>query len=138
MPAPLAPLRAVAAALVALASLTGARAATPEPNSALDAQLFYQLLIGEIELRSGEPGTAFQVMLDAARRTKDEQLFRRSVEIALQTRAGDSALAAARSWRAALPASADAHRYLVQILVALNRSACPRFNKKLIGIALFC
>ena len=91
-------------------------------NSALDAQLFYQLLIGEIELRDGEPGTAYQVVLDAARRSKDEQLFRRATEIALQARAGDQALAAVMAWRSALPQSVEAHRYLIQLLVALNRS----------------
>ena len=111
---------AVSALAVSTAFSLGARA-NPPPNSSLDAQLFYQLLIGEIELREGSPGTAYEVMLDAARRTKDEQLFRRAVEVALQARAGDQALAAAKAWRAARPASADAHRYLVQILVALNR-----------------
>ena len=50
-------------------------------NSKLDAALFYQLLIGEIELRSGEAGTAYQVLLDAARKSKDSQLFRRATEI---------------------------------------------------------
>ena len=35
-------------------------------NSSLDAPLFYQLLLGEIELRDGEAGTAYQV--DARRR----------------------------------------------------------------------
>lgn len=91
-------------------------------NSSLDAQLFYQLLIGEIELRDGEPGTAYQVVLDAARRTKDEQLFRRATEIALQARAGDQALAAVMAWRSAMPQSIEAHRYLIQLLVALNRA----------------
>jgi tetratricopeptide (TPR) repeat protein len=90
-------------------------------NSNLDAQLFYQLLIGEIELRDGQAGTAFQVVLDAARRTRDEQLFRRATEIALQARAGDQALSAAAAWRTTLPNSAEAHRFLVQLLVALNR-----------------
>lgn len=90
-------------------------------NSSLDAQLFYQLLIGEIELSEGQPGNAYQVVLDAARRTRSEQLFRRATEIALQARAGDQALAAAVAWRAALPTSADAHRFLIQLLVALNR-----------------
>jgi tetratricopeptide (TPR) repeat protein len=93
----------------------------PVENSDLDAQLFYQLLIGEIELRSGEAGTAYQVMLDAARRTRDEQLYRRATEIALQSRAGDQALAAVTAWRNALPRSIEAHRYLIQLLVALNR-----------------
>ena len=49
-----------------------AAAAPAVENSSLDAPLFYQLLLGEIELRNGEAGTAYQLMLDAARRTRDE------------------------------------------------------------------
>ena len=90
-------------------------------NSKLDAALFYQLLIGEMELRSGEAGTAYQVLLDAARKSKDPQLFRRATDIALQGRAGDQALAAASAWRTALPTSVEAHRYVIQLLVVLNR-----------------
>ena len=90
-------------------------------NSNLDAQLFYQLLVGEIELRSGEPGNAFEVLLDAARRSKDEQLFRRATDIALQARAGDQALTAAKAWRVSLPESQEALRYIVQLLISLNR-----------------
>jgi len=109
----------------------GATAATqapisgPQPvvNSALDAPLFYQLMIGELELREGEAGAAYEVMLDAARRTRDAQLFRRATDIALQSHAGDQAVTAARAWRNTLPQSTDAARYLVQILIALNRSA---------------
>lgn len=98
-------------------------ASAPVQNSPLDAQLFYQLLIGEIQLRNGDAGTAYQVMLDAARRARDEQLFRRATDIALQARAGDQALSAVMAWRLALPTSLDAHRYLIQILVALNRAS---------------
>ncbi|WP_046112705.1 tetratricopeptide repeat protein [Aquincola tertiaricarbonis] len=97
-----------------------AAASTPQ-NSPLDAPLFYQLLVGEMELRNGEAGTAYQVLLDAARRSRDEQLFKRAVEIALQARAGDQALSAARAWRIALPDSAESLRYQVQLLMALNR-----------------
>ncbi|MDH5539912.1 MAG: tetratricopeptide repeat protein [Rhizobacter sp.] len=109
----------------ALAPLTASAATTAGKveNSNLDSQLFYQLLIGEIELRNGEAGTAYEVLLDAARRTKDEQLFRRATDIALQARAGEQALSAARAWRTALPDSQDAHRYVVQLLVNLNRTA---------------
>jgi hypothetical protein len=64
--------------------------ATPQ-NSTLDAPMFYQLLIGELELSQGQPGNAYEVILDAARRTRDEQLFRRAVDIALQARSGDQA-----------------------------------------------
>lgn len=98
-------------------------APAPVVNSTLDAPLFYQLLIGELELRGGENGTAYAVILDAARRTRDETLFRRAVDIALGARSGDQALAAARAWRTARPESADALRTQLQILVAMGRLA---------------
>ncbi|MDQ2734810.1 MAG: tetratricopeptide repeat protein [Pseudomonadota bacterium] len=97
-------------------------ATEPEVTSSkLDAPLFYQLLLGEIELRNGDTATAYQLLLDAARRANDEALFRRVTDIALQARAGDQALAAVQAWRKALPASQEALRYQVQLLVALNR-----------------
>jgi tetratricopeptide (TPR) repeat protein len=97
--------------------------APPEPptHSDLDGQLFYQLLIGEMELRGGQAGSAYQIVLDAARKTRSEQLYRRATDIALQARAGEQALAAVRMWRDELPMSLDANRYLVQLLIALNR-----------------
>ncbi|WP_234413987.1 tetratricopeptide repeat protein [Ideonella sp. A 288] len=100
---------------------SAAAATEPPQNSSLDAPLFYQLLIGEIELRSGRAGNAYEVILDAARRSNDPALFQRAVEIALQGRAGDQALAAARFWRQAVPTSTDALRYQTQLLLALNR-----------------
>jgi tetratricopeptide (TPR) repeat protein len=100
-----------------------AAASAPVRNSNLDAPLFYQLLIGEIELREGDAGTGYEVLLDAARKTRDERLFQRATDVALQAKAGEQALTAARAWRQAAPASLEAHRYEVQLLIALNRSA---------------
>jgi tetratricopeptide (TPR) repeat protein len=119
--------RALAIAASVLLLSPGAwaqRTASSEPatHSKLDSQLFYQLLIGEIELRSGEAGTAYSVVLDAARKTKDEQLFRRATEIALQAHAGEQALAAAKAWRTEVPNSIEAHRFQIQLLIALNRA----------------
>jgi tetratricopeptide (TPR) repeat protein len=96
-------------------------APAPVENSALDAPLFQQLLIGEIEFREGDLGAAYQLVLDAARKTKDEQLFRRATEIALQARAGDEALQAVQAWRKAAPNSPEALRFEIQLLVQLNR-----------------
>ena len=92
-----------------------------EPNSALDGELFYQLLLGEVNATGGEPGLAFQLILDAARKTGDPRLYRRATDIALQGRSGESALQAARAWRQTIPDSRDANRYLLQILIGLNR-----------------
>lgn len=94
----------------------------PVANSSMDDRLFYQLLIGELALTQGDAGTAYDWLLDAARRTKDEGLFRRSVDIAWQARAGDQALAASRAWRIARPESLDALRMQLQILLAMGRS----------------
>lgn len=91
------------------------------PSSALDAQLFYEILLGELNLVDEQPGNAYALFLDSARRTGDEGLYRRAVFTALQARAGDSALEAARDWKRAKPASAEANRYVLQILVGLGR-----------------
>jgi tetratricopeptide (TPR) repeat protein len=90
-------------------------------NSALDAALFYQLLLSELNAQGGEPGTGYSLMLDAARKTNDPILYQRAVDIALQSRAGEAALQAARAWKQAQPASREASRITLQILIALNR-----------------
>jgi tetratricopeptide (TPR) repeat protein len=111
------------ALLLGLQAQAQEASSAPFTNSAMDAPLFYQLLIGELELNSGQAGVAFQVLLDAARRTADEELFKRVVNIALQARAGDQALLAARSWADTMPTSIDAHQTIVQLLALLNKPA---------------
>jgi tetratricopeptide (TPR) repeat protein len=122
---------AVAVAALMAAWPTASHAAPPPrpvpreaalPPAAVDAALVYQVLIGEIQLAQGDPGTAYEVLLDAARRTRDEALFRRATEIALQSRAGDQALAAIRAWRTAVPTSVEAMRNQSQLLIAMNRA----------------
>jgi tetratricopeptide (TPR) repeat protein len=98
-----------------------AASASPVQSSALTAELFYQLLVGEMAARNNDPGGGFQMMLDAARRSNDSAVYQRAVEIALQARAGESALQAARAWRQAKPDSREATRFVLQILLALNR-----------------
>ena len=90
-------------------------------NSEMDGRLFSQVLVGEMALAAGDAGSAYELFLDAARRTRDDGLFRRAVDVALQARAGDQALAATRAWRLASPDSLDALRLQLQILLILNR-----------------
>lgn len=89
--------------------------------SALTAPLFYQLLVGELNVTVGDPGAGYSLILDAARRQRDALLYRRAVEVALQARSGEAALAAARAWAQDLPQDINAHRFTLQILLALNR-----------------
>ena len=99
---------------------------TPPPASlpskeALDAELFYEIVLGEMSARTGDPGAGYALMLEAARRSSEGQLYQRATDIALQSRSGEFALIAAQAWKEALPQSREANRYVLQILVALNR-----------------
>ncbi|MFZ4623589.1 MAG: tetratricopeptide repeat protein [Rhodoferax sp.] len=92
-------------------------------SSALSSTLFYQLLLGELNARSEDSGAAFSLMLDAARKTGDPAVYKRAVQIAIQARAGESALQAAKAWTQATPASREANLFVLQILLGLNRVA---------------
>ena len=109
-PAPAAPAQSLKAAM-----------AEEAKASALSAELFYEVLVGEITARSGDPGAGYALVLDAAKRARDPELFQRAVEIALQSRSGEAALAAARAWKESVPNSREARRFELQILIALNR-----------------
>jgi tetratricopeptide (TPR) repeat protein len=124
------PFAAGALVLLALAqsapAQTAASGAAPEEApkpSALDAELFYQLLLGELDAQGADPAAGYSLILDAARKTNDPALYQRAVDMAFQARSGDGALQAARAWKQAFPDSREANRYVLQILVALNRLA---------------
>jgi len=59
------------------------------------------------------------------------------VEIALRSRAGDSALQAAQAWVRVLPSSKEGYRYLVQILIGLNKlpETVEPLRKQLAGLS---
>jgi tetratricopeptide (TPR) repeat protein len=99
-----------------------ARSATVK-NSTLNSEIFYQLLVSEISAQSGDATSAFALMLDAARKSTSPRLYERAVELALTARSGESALQAAKAWIRAFPASREANRYQLQILIGLNRNA---------------
>jgi tetratricopeptide (TPR) repeat protein len=87
----------------------------------MDSELFYMLMLGELNVVGGEPGAAYSIILDAARKTRDPKLYERAIRVALQARSGEPALQAARAWKQAFPASRDANRYVLQLLLTLNR-----------------
>ena len=116
-------LEASAQAPAAPAPESGVAVHSASMVSALDGQLFYQLLQGELYARTDDPGAAYALILGAAYKTQSAELYRRAVQIALQARSGDSSLAAAKAWSTALPSSREANRYVLQILLKLNRPA---------------
>jgi len=90
-------------------------------NSTMTGELLYEILLGELNLRQGESVAGFSLLLDAARKSNDAQLYDRAVEIALQARSGDGALMAARAWSQAWPQDRKANNQVLQILLALNQ-----------------
>jgi tetratricopeptide (TPR) repeat protein len=90
-------------------------------NSKMNADSMLMILLGELKLTQGEPGAAYSLMLEAAKKTGDAQLFNRAVEIALNARSGPPALEAAKAWKQAFPKSREANRFVLQIMVALNQ-----------------
>jgi predicted Zn-dependent protease len=92
-------------------------------NSAMSGELLYEILLGEMNLRQGEPAAGFALLLDAARKSNDVALYDRAVEIALQARSGDGALMAARAWSQAWPQDRKANNQVLQILLAVNQVA---------------
>ena len=94
---------------------------TPIVNSAMDGELFFKILLGELSLLDDKPRDAYALILDSAKKSKDERLFERAMGIALQARAGESALTVAKAWRAALPDSLDAVRAEFELTIALNK-----------------
>lgn len=111
----------IAAASCALPFHANAQGSEKVHNSAMTGELLYEILLGELNLRLGEPAAGFSLLLDAARKSNDVQLYDRAVDIALKARSGDGALMAARAWSQAWPQDRKANSQVFQILVALNQ-----------------
>ena len=97
-----------------------------EPSGSLPAvelspQLLYQVLAAEIASQRGEIGAAWSTYLNMARSTRDPRLARRAAELAVNARALDEALQAARLWRELAPDSEDANRLLEAIWASSGR-----------------
>lgn len=101
-----------------------AEALEPSPAdeaAALNAELFYDLLVGEMAASQGDATNAIALLMEAARQSQSPQLYQRAAEIALQSRSGQQAFIVANEWQTNFPQSRDANRYLLQILLRLNR-----------------
>ena len=90
-------------------------------NSYLNGSLLRQLLEAELTLREGQPGNAIELMLQAARDNKDDALYRRALQMAVEAGAGDKALGITKSWRDTMPRSTEALRTEIQLLIAFDR-----------------
>ncbi|MDP3424711.1 MAG: tetratricopeptide repeat protein [Burkholderiaceae bacterium] len=103
---------------------TDAVAATEAPtprSSALTAELIYLVLVGEMQLQSKEAGAAYSLILDAARKSGEDDLYRRAIQIALQSRSGDAAITAARYWANNNTINTEPLRLMLQIMLSQDQ-----------------
>ncbi len=90
-------------------------------NSKLSAEWMLLILLGEMQVTQGNPGAGYSMIFEAARKSGDEAVYKRSVEVALAARSGPSALESAKAWKKAHPKSHEANSYVLQIQIALNQ-----------------
>lgn len=111
----------------AWAQQAAAQSGTAEPavieNSNLNAEWMMLILLGEMQVAKGDPGAGYSLIFEAARKSGDETIYKRSVEVALAARSGPSALESAKAWKKAHPKSHEANSYVLQIQIALNQLA---------------
>ncbi len=90
-------------------------------NSNLNAQWMFEILLGEMYNLQGSTAKGYSLLLDVAKKSGDEKLFERAIELALQARSGEAALEAAKAWSTSNPKSKSAQLYIFQIVLALGR-----------------
>ena len=81
-----------------------------------------------MQVAAQEAGIGYSLLMEAARKSKDPDLYRRAVNVALESRSVDAAKDAAQAWATALPTSPEPQRVLLQLMLASNalaQSAAP-------------
>ena len=84
-------------------------------NSNLNGETAMLIMLGEMKVSEGDLGAGYSLMLDAAKKSGDESVYKRAVEIALSARNGTTALEGARIWKKAFPMSRQANQHVLQI-----------------------
>ena len=89
-----------------------------EQASTSNAELVYLVLVGEMQIAAQQPGVGYSLILEAARKSGNSELYRRAVNVALESRSMDAAKEAVRVWTAAEPMSPEPHRVMLQLMLA--------------------
>ena len=100
-------------------SVPATTAQSTDPN--LTAEVVYLVLLGEMQVQANQSGAGYSLILEAARKSGQPALYRRAVNIALQSRSGDAALAATKAWAQADKESTEPLRVMLQIMLGMNQ-----------------
>ena len=116
------------ASLSACAQTAAVPAKEPAPasaqatkTSALDAQVVYQFLLGEVAAQRGELRLSAEAFADLAAKTRDARVARRATEVAMYARQSKLALRNAQLWQELEPDSVKARQTLASLLVSSGK-----------------
>ena len=96
------------------------------PSVNLTPDLMNKLLLAEIAMQRGQPQVGVRALLDVARETNDVRVAQRATEAAWNARMPREALEAAGLWLKADPASPQARKVMVALLVGQEKLADVR------------
>jgi len=119
---------AVAAALLVWQGQSAFAQSVTPGKTVSSAEVMYLVLVGEMQLVAKEPGVAYSLLMEAARKSADQDIYRRAVNVALESRSGEAVKEAARAWANAFPTAADPYRVLLQVMLTnheVAQSATP-------------
>ncbi len=88
------------------------------PNVALDDDMLYQFLLGDIALQRGRPEMAAQTYLELAKKTRDPRVARRAAQLAYDSRQLDKSVEAFGLWQELEPTAPVAKQMLVSLLIS--------------------
>ena len=116
--------------LAACASLTSARAPVAPPKAiaealpevALNDDVLYDLLLGEIASHRGQINVTALTLGRVAQRTRDPRVAERATLAAIYAKQYGEALKSAQLWAALRPDDAEAREALAAVLLELDRA----------------
>lgn len=132
-------------ALVVLAWLSGCASAPPTavpvtaapapsapkddlPRIALEPDVMYDVLVGEMAVQRGQIGIAAQVLGRAAQKTRDPRLAERATLAAFHARQMEEALTSGQLWTELRPNDVEAREALAMVLLESGRPAEARIQ----------
>lgn len=93
------------------------------PRVALEPQILYDLLLGEIAGQRGQIGAAAATLGKVAQQTRDPRIAERATLASLYAKRYDEALQSARLWTELRPHDTEAREALITALLELDRVA---------------
>jgi tetratricopeptide (TPR) repeat protein len=87
------------------------------PSASLSPEILQKLLISELAQQRGDWQASYVTLLSVAQQTRDPRLAKRAMEVALDAKQANEALAAIRLWRQLAPKADEPNQYYLRFIV---------------------